>query len=525
MAVLRGLHPQIMDISRAASEGYKIWILSGGMGLVILWRLFPQKVALRLLVLLTLVASLNYLRWGPKMATVTIDAYDLTHYYLNAKYFDELGYYDLYPACILADHDNGGPHFQEGHQYMAQNAAGHGMRPIDHALTRGEEVRERFSPERWGQFEHDLLYLQRESGAFTDKLWRQMIQDHGYNGTPAWTVVAKPLTQLVPVEAIKILGYADVALLGTGIGMVYWAFGTQAALWTWFFLMVSYSTRWPTITWAYLRYDYLVAMLAGMSLIKKGHYLWAGIATGWATAMRFFPLMWLYGPGMKGLIGLARRQINRKLVLLAAGTLLGVGVLQGLAVVALGPEPVTTHFENMLDHNSSQQLSSRRIGLALALPFNPQEILEPRTPPKYIEPERKETVEAQKPLRFAIAGLVMLLLGWALRNAKDEEAYAFGFVPFFLLTTASYYYYVTRVTLALMHAADLTKTRNQAGLAWLLGLELFTNWSETAHSGHRVYLIGTLAWGIFGYVVLMTGLFLHESNAKDREKTTDSAAA
>ena len=502
----------LYNCSRAVSESLKVLILPFAIALALAWRAIPDRLAVRVLGVLVVLTTLNYARWGERTVFEKIDTYDLSHYYLNSKYFDELGYYDLYPAMMLADYSNDGPHFQDGSRYMAQNAAGHGMKPISHALKRGEWVKEnQFTPERWEAFEHDSLYLQRELKGFTSKLWRQMIQDHGYNGTPPWTTIARPLASIVPVESIKLLGFVDLGLIVAATGATVWAFGGPAASWLWIFLMCGYSTRWPTITWSYLRYDYICALIIGMAFVKKGKYLLAGVMTGWAATMRLFPAMYLYGPGMKGLIGLTgvglkSRIVHKKLLVLAGGFLLSVGALQGLAVADLGAEQVQVHFENMVDHNSSDQLSSRRVGLALALPYYPGQDV-----PKFIELERKETIESQKPLRFAIAGVVMLLLGFGLRNARDEETYAVGFIPFFLLTTASYYYYVARATLVIMHAADLSKWRNRFGLAWLLGLEWFMNMAETAWPGQRVLGIGGLAWGIAIYTAALTVWFLVES--------------
>jgi hypothetical protein len=77
---------------------------------------------------------------------------------------------------------------------------------------------------------------------------------------------------------------------------------------------------------------------------------------------------------------------------------------------------------------------------------------------------------------------------------------------------------VVRAPLILLHASDLSKRRNRYGLAFLLGLEWFTNWAEVTHSGHRVYLIGTLAWGLGIYVAVMTVWTIIESH-RDGEVT------
>ncbi len=516
----------LYNTGRTVSEVIKVPILGLAILLALVWRFIPRKTANVALIVLTLMATVNYSRWGPKVWVEKIDAYDLVHYYINAKYFDELGYYDLYPAAILADHSNGGPHFQEGTRYMAQDENGHGLKSIGHALRQGRRAKQNFTPERWEQFEHDILWLQRESDAMSDKLWRQMLQDHGFNGTPAWTVVARPLANMVPVEAVKLLGFIDVALLVGATLLVGWAYGRSTAWWLWLFLVTTYSTRWPVFSWSYLRYDYIAALISGMAMLKKGRPFVAGLFTGWAGAMRMFPLMWLYGPGMKGLIGLSRKHVDRKLVALALGTLVGVVALEGAAVVTMGPEQVKVHFDNMMDHNSAEQLSSRRVGMAMALPyegpFGPKYV-----PPnikrnkkrteqvlgrRFIQPERKQKVAEQKPLRFAIAAGVMLLLGWGLRKSEDDEAYAFGFIPLFLLTTASYYYYVARATLIVLHAADLKKTRNQVGLVMLLLIEMFTNYAASVHGEYRVYLIGNVAWGLAIYTAVMMIWFVAESH-------------
>lgn len=491
---------------RTASEVRKVWLAGGGVALAAAWRFLPPRVARGLLVVFTIVSALSYGRWDPELLTEKLDPYDLLHYYVNAKYFDELGYLDLYPAVMLADHEQNGPYFDEGSKYMAQDESGHSFKPIEHAIARGREVKAtKFTPERWQEFTHDALYVQRNVKGLNDELWRQLIQDHGFNGTTVWTMVARPFAEIVPVEHIKWLALIDVALLAAGVGALAWAYGADVAMWAAFFLFITYSARWPTISWAFLRYDWVAALMVAMACLKKGRPLLAGILTGYAATLRLFPALWLYGPGAKGFAGLAGKKVHKQLLVLLAGFALSAGVLQGLAAVDLGVDTVKTHFENMEDHNSSEQLSSRRIGLALALPFKGD--LEP----KYITREMKATIEDQKPLRFAVAGVILLLLGWGLRTARDDEAFAFGFLPFFLLTTASYYYYVARVTLVILHASDLKKPRHLFGLVWLLGLEGFTNWSETHHVDHRVYLIGMLAWGLTIYGGVMALWYLWDS--------------
>lgn len=520
------------DVGRTFTEEVKVGIAMAAMLLALFWPRSRARAvrgpAIAMLGLLTVFSAYNYARWGPRALTVRIDTYDVIHYYLNAKYFDELGYLDLYPAMLLADAENDGPFFEgQGTRYLAQTEAGHVIDTVTNGIARGREVRDaRFTPERWAQFSHDALYLQRTRGCMeTDRkgnckaelsnaLWRQLILDHGFNGTTAWTWVARPFAQIVPVEWVKLLGWLDILVLGVAIGAVAWAYGRVAALWITLFLLTTYSTRWPYLTWVFLRYDWVAALLLAMAFLKKGRPFLAGLAAGTTAVFRIFPVVWMWGPFGKGVVGLVRGVVSRPLLIFAGGFVVAALVLQGGATLRFGSHHVTTHVSNMLDHNDPQQLSSRRIGLALALATDPFSGTEQ---PTHISKAMKNVIEDQQPVRYALAALGLFVLAWVVRNRRDDETYAYGFLPFYWITTASYYYYVARVTLVLAHAADLDRSwRHRVGLATLFGMEVFSNWSSTTMGKHRMVLIGTLAWMIAVYGVVQLVWMAIEAGRADR---------
>jgi hypothetical protein len=518
-----------MDVPRAVTELYKVWIALAAVPLALAWARLPIRARRPWLALLCVAAFVNYSRWGPDAWVRRLDAYDLLHYYVNAKYVDELGYLDLYPAMLLVDAEHGGPFFPKAKRYMAQDAEGHHFEPVSHGVERGRVVRDtRFTAERWAAFTHDVLVLQRGIGCrdrdragrclreLDDNLWEQLVNDHGFNGTPAWTWVAEPIANAVPVEHLKALGYLDVALLLVGLGAVGWAYGIDAALWAALFLFVTYSTRWPYLSWVFLRYDWVAALLVATAALRRPVGRWgpliAGLAAGWAATLRLFPALWMWGPLCRGLWGLWEREVRRPLLVLAAGFLLAVGVLQVGATLRFGPERVAEHFENMMDHNSAEQLSSRRIGLAMALATEPWRGLALE---KSISGATRARVGAQTPVRYALGAALAVALGLALRRADDDEAYAWGFFPFFLLTTASYYYYVARITLIVAHAGRLDAPRHRVGLAMLIALEAGSAASETWAAGHRMLLIGGLAWGLLAYGVVQIGWLFAERRAAD----------
>ncbi|MEE9385536.1 MAG: glycosyltransferase family 87 protein [Nannocystaceae bacterium] len=490
-----------MDVTRADTEEVKIWLALAGMLLVFLWRFIATRAALGLLIALTLVAMLNYARWGPRQVAVEINNYDLMHYYLATRYFDELGYYDLYPAALLVDQERGR---YDGtiRRCRLQDQDGYQLVPVSRCVARGRVVRaEHFSAERWAAFEHDFLYLQR-SAKMSRRQWREMIQDRGYNATPAWVVLMKPLTSLVSVEAIKWLCWLDFVYLAIGLVALRWAYGVSTMLWCAFFLAVTYSLRWPMPTQVFSRYDWVAALMVAMACLRKGQPFVAGVLTGFSALVRLFPAVWLFGPIAKGAAGLLRggawrKRIDRRLLTYAGGVLACVLVVESAALLRFGSDAAVVHVENITEHIRPEQLSSRRLGFALGYAYEGERL------PKYISVEKKQNIKEDAGERLPLVGLTLLALAWGLHKMRDDEVFAFGCIPFFLLATASYYYYVARITLIATHASDLSRLRNRVGLALLLALEVFSNWAETAYPGHRVFLIGRLAWGLTAYVMVM----------------------
>lgn len=498
-----------VDVSRGATEAIKIWLALGGVALVFAAVRIQARTLTRCLWVLVIVASLNYVRWGPKTVFERVDSYDLMHYYLAARYFGELGYYDLYPAALLVDQEHG-RYDDRIRKCRLQDANGYRLAPLSECVARGEQVRaERFTEARWKGFEHDFLTLQRK-WKMPRRLWREMIQDRGFNATPAWITVSQPLVSIVSVESIKWLAWLDVWFLAVGLWATRWAYGTTTMLWAWFFLAVTYSLRWPMPTQVFARYDWVAALMVAMALLRRARPFWAGVLAGFAALVRLFPIVWLFGPAARALGTLIRPEPgasrwDRRALSLAGGCLACVLVLQGASLLHLGPDAARTHAENIREHVKPEQLSSRRIGFALAYAYRGE--LEPKFLPK----SRKLEIKDQAAQRLPVALAVLALMGFGARRLRHDQAFALGFVPFFLLATASYYYLVTRITLIVWHADDLSRWRNRVGLALLLALEVFANWAETAHPGHRVYLIGHLAWGLTGYVALMAGWLAWEA--------------
>lgn len=524
----------MQQLSREDTEQIKVFLAAVAMLLPIatyLWHRYAEPRANALsrwlragldgvLALLVLGSFLNYSRldfeyvWKER-----VDTYDLCHYYLNAKYYEELKYYGLYPAIVLADLE-AGPHFarrttffqaQDEHDYYFVE-----YKDFDQDAAWHKRIHDSFGQLRWLEFQHDFTTLQRDMKGFTSRTWNEMLVDHGYNGSPAWTLLAAPIARLVPVESVKWLGYIDVLWLLGAVAATGWAFGRRSAAWMVVFLLTTYSTRWPTISWAFGRYDYVSLLVIAVALAAKGRNALAGAAVGISASFRIFPALWMWGPFAKGAVKLVQRRVlDRKLIALAAGFLVALLALEGAVLVRYGAWPIQKHFEKLSAHTTPENLSSMRQGFAIAVAYRGE------TDIQRMDPERRDRVKAEGPLRTAVAVGLVLLLGWGLRRARDHEALAMGFVPFFLLTTASYYYYVVRASLVAMHAGELQRARNAVGLSLLFAIEVVLNelQSHPRTAEFRVIHMGWMGWLCTLYALLMIGWFLWEAKNHPSEVT------
>lgn len=508
LPVLALLRLSPFSLSPVDALGIKIYLLAGAFLLALFWTRIPQQARVVILLVLAVIAALNYFRWGPRSLYERVDVYDVAHYYLGAKYFPELGYEGLYPALILADRENG-PKSTKLNRYRLQTDRGYEYRDIEDALSRGRAIREtRFSAERWKNFERDSLVLLRDIGLGADS-WRKLVGDRGFNGSPAWIAVARPFAAVVPVRAVKLLCLVDVLLIASALCALGYAYGWRIALWAVVFLTASYSMRWPVAGEAMFRYIWLSALMWALALVKAGPPAAAGAALAVSSLMRLFPAAWLFGPLAQALHQFDRNpyrlgNISPYYWRMVAGF---IGCVL-LAFVWISVDPgigsIADHIGDMRIHVHVDQLVSRHVGFAKALIFEGG--LEPRN---MTQADRIAIAEL-KPVTGFLALCILIALALGVRTLPADQAFSVGFIPFFLLSTAHDYYGVSRVVLIVFHACRLDNRWDRVCLAWLLLLELFACWTTVQYPDHIAFRIGYLAWGTTAYILMVTAVLVRD---------------
>ena len=360
-----------------------------------------------------------------------VAAWTWFHYYLGSKYFDELGYFDIYEQTVAADRDSGGP--------LARPDL---IRDL-HTYTRvGPEVLDTvqrspgWTDARWAEFQADLDSLRPELSTI---YWFDVLRDRGYNATPPWNTVAGWMTNALSVKRgahRRLIKAVDIA----GLAAVLWVFlrvfgGVRTGL----FLAAFWA--FPATGGRFLgtlvQYDWFVVLcLAGAAAATRRRG-WLGFLLGVATAMRVFPVVFLGGALAWTAVQLYdHRRLPAGTARFAGGYLAAL-LLAGV-LGSIGPRGVDAWPEfaaKIHVHNQHHRFGNARVGLAHILTGTG---LSHDRPGEQVRPEN---LERRAPERLALSGLLVLLLGLALRRRDELDATLLMLVAFFVLSVASRYYW------------------------------------------------------------------------------------
>jgi hypothetical protein len=271
-----------------------------------------------------------------------VNPHEFFHYYLGSKYAREVGYFDLYDAALVADAETG---LALPREAEITDLRTYGYRSVPSVLAESDRIKARFSPARWQEWVKDVSYFKRR---LRGPQWGEVLRDMGYNATPTWSMlVGSALSGRVATDdarGMTLLALLDVALLSAALLCVLWAFGAWPALLMVVFLASSYLMAHVHMKGAFLRTDFVVALVAAMCLLRKGRNGLAGALVGYSALVRVFPVIFLFGPAVKlatELLPIARdaagriRSSTTRFALVAAHAA-AAAILLGLFWLAIG---------------------------------------------------------------------------------------------------------------------------------------------------------------------------------------------
>ncbi|HUT77560.1 MAG TPA: hypothetical protein VM285_07730 [Polyangia bacterium] len=416
-----------------------------------------------------LVGGSLLLFWPTDRILKPINSWNVFHYVLGTKYFDELGYFDFYQGILLADAEAD----RVFEDQRTRDMRTYDFVPVEKALdaARKQVIRERFTDRRWEEFKRDLRAIQ---SLRSKERWAGPIKDRGYNPSPAWLVVHHPLLNAVHIHepgTLAFLCYFQVLLYLITFAVAWWAFGGRATLVGLLFFLFYFGNARLKLG-GYFSYDWFCYTVCAVALHRKGHMLLAAPLLAYAAMMRGFPALLALYPAVRIGCSLVRlRKPERKhlvfLVAMIATCVLigGLSCFTGRGAGAWGEwrEKIAIHSENQLD-------SSNKVGLQNLF------IHDYETGGLTTEASRRKDVATRYEPFYRVAAAAMLLLTLlAMLRRNETDGMLLGLSAIFAAMMLSRYYF--SVDVLLFTWCGLTRRRwgnhdagNIVSGVWLLSL-------------------------------------------------------
>jgi hypothetical protein len=372
-----------------------------------------------------------------------VHLHDVAHYYLGAKYYEQLGHADLYTAMLRAESERYDDRFTTTE---ARDLDSYDRVHIRSLLERSDPVKQAFSPERWAEFQRDVSYFRESLGPH----YAGVLLDHGFNATPVWNLIGNPLAQSAPASDSGLLWLAllDPLLIAAMLLAIAWAFGLETMLLSLIYLALLFGAGFGWTGGGFLRTPWLAALVGAVCCLRRQHHGTAGALLAGASLLRIFPVLFAVPLFLKAL-ALTRRQ--RQLPQDYRRLLAGFGITAALllALTALLPRG----FEHWSDFRSGMSryievVSPNLIGLTPILAY--------RGGPSEVGHEEFRKIEARRiAIRHVQLWLVLLpLLAWVAMAAprlRDVTACAMGIPLLFASLNLAAYYYAFLLLLVLVY--------------------------------------------------------------------------
>lgn len=250
----------------------------------------PRRRVDGLLLALACLGVANWLNYGAFHGQRTfVHLHDVAHYYLGSKYYEELGYTDLYTAMLRAEAENHGDRFRAIEARDLENYRRVHVRTL---LQRSDAVKAEFTAERWFDFRRDADFFRER----LPEHYGRILLDHGFNPTPIWALLGGSLAQRVPAgseRGLLMLSLLDPVFLVLSFAALGWGFGRRTAILAVLYFTVIFGATFGWVGGAFLRYPWFFGVTVGLACWRRRRYGAAGALFALAVLLRVFPLFFL----------------------------------------------------------------------------------------------------------------------------------------------------------------------------------------------------------------------------------------
>jgi len=411
------------------------------------------------------------------------------HYYLGAKYFNELGYHDLYTQTLAADKE--GPK-QLRNVRIIRNLHTLEKEPVEHFVIKRSS---RFSDKRWNEFKRDVNYFTSlKSGSF----YKDVLCDRGYNPTPFWTFFGSLLTNTLDIQNSwhrMFLLSLDIILALLTAAVCIWSFGASpTAVIFLIFILLPFNDK--RMFGGMLTYDWFYTILLGLAFLNKNMGRWSALFWTYTVMSRVFPAVFVSGIFITACRDLLKtgsiNEVNRRFIT-AFAIFCCAGVILG-SMNAYGPESWGTFRENISEHATQHILGARRVGVKKILTVD---LLSQKEKSIHENLEKNKALGVSLQLVF-ILGTILVVL-----RKNKTDAMIWMLPVFFAFAVSSRYYWSVFACLVLLGIASDRKIPSLKGSLFCLGgIIIWCFYSFKVIDPHPRYVFMNVLL-FFGFIFMM----------------------
>jgi len=375
-----------------------------------------------------------------------IHEWDFFHYYVGAKYLPELGYTHLYECTVVAESELEG---ELATGRTIRNLETNDLEPVTAIVADPARCTTRFSAERWRDFSEDVDYFR---SSFRPHTWMyEVLHDHGFNGTPVWALLGRPLASVAPAShgTLEWLSLIDPLLLVVMWGAIAWTFGWRVACVGMVWLGTSYPTQFYWTGGAFLRMDWLALAVVGICLVRRGKSFAGGFALAYSALLRVFPaflIVALLLVHVARWVRARRVTIDRGLRRFVLGGITATALLVPAALIVSGGADTADEFVA----NSRKHLDTpltNNMGWKTIVSYDRESRVLAAYDPASLDAfgqwkaARREVFDGRRWLYYAVLVAFVALLVWVAMPAPDWAVLALGagLIPFAAELTCYYY--------------------------------------------------------------------------------------
>ena len=441
-----------------------------------------------LLALAAATAAAAWFNFGLFHGPGFVHRWEQFHYFLGSKYFPELGYDGLYVASIAA-------------QLESDPACRCSRSSVTCAPTRW------YPPTRCQSTRRRCGAASRRpaggcsspttgtsSGRATWITSRQIRTDHGYNPTPTWTFVARLADRFVPATdtSLGLLGLLDPALLLVMFVVVFRTYGSRIGCLALLVFGLGYPWRYDWVGGAFLRQDWLAAVVIGVCMLRRERYALAGALFGYATMVRVFPALLLAGLAIAAAGCAARREPVRWALRFATGLVVAILLAVGAGCLTGRGAAAWPEFVHNLAKYQGTWLTNN-VGSRNLVLYGPDTVSRRLVDWTLAEPwsrwqQHMDRLQRERAWAVVLVALAfMALLAAAAWRAPPDEAAVLGLVAVYALVELTCYYWMMLLAMPIRRGALAAVGLLALGTG-LFALDLATPAFEMIY--------GAMSWGL-----------------------------